>query len=121
MHYLPLLLWLTVASSDAADLADLPPNTFVELKYTTEQFPGSDDKGAFARQGWNKIVYDPDGKRVLLYDRWVDKKHGGWTIYGNCLFGFDPATGKLTPIKVDNWTKLEPPGGGYRTLALPEN
>jgi hypothetical protein len=104
----------------AADLKDLRAGTFVELKYTTEQ-PDPTDKGQFARQGWNKIVYDPDAKRVLLYDRWVDKKHGGWTIYGNCLFGFDPEAGKLAPIKVDNWTKMEPKGGGYRTLALPEN
>ena len=58
---------------------------------------------------------------MLLYDRWVDKKHGGWTIYGNCLFALDPAAGKMTPLKIDNWTKLEPKGGGYRTLALAEN
>ena len=103
-----------------ADLKDLPANTFVEIKYTTDQ-PNPDDKGQFARQGWNKIVYDPDAKRVLFYDRWVDKKHGGWTIYGNCLFGLDPEGGKLAPIKIDNWTKMEPKGGGYRTPALPEN
>jgi hypothetical protein len=94
----------------------------VEIKYTNEQPSGvKDDKGYYARQGWNKIVYDPDGKRVLLYDRWIDKKHGGYTIYGNCLFALDPAAGKMTPVKIDNWTKMEPKGGGYRTLALPEN
>ncbi len=123
MRQCSLLVLLGFATAThAADLKDLPANTFVEIKYTTEQPPGAkDDKGQFARQGWNKLVYDPDGKRVLLYDRWLDKKHGGQTIYGNCLFGLDPATGKLTPIKIDNWTKMEPKGGGYRTLALPEN
>ena len=110
-----VLLFGTVSLGRAADLKDLPPNTFVEIKYTTEQIDAN-DRGQFARQGWNKIVYDPDGKRVLFYDRWVDKKHGGWTIYGNCLFALDPGMGKLTPITVDNWTKLEPKGGGYRTL-----
>jgi hypothetical protein len=105
----------------AADLDKLPPNTWVEIKYTTVQPADPSEKGHFAPQGWNKIVYDPDGKRVLLYDRWIDKKHGGYTIYGNCLFGLDPAAGKIAPIKIDNWTKLEPKGGGYRTLALPEN
>lgn len=105
----------------AVDLADLPANTFVEIKYTTNQLAGSTEKGTFSRQGWNKVVYDPDGRRVLLYDRWVDKKHGGWTIYGNCLFAFDPAAATMAPLNVDNWTKLEPPQGGYRTLALPEN
>jgi hypothetical protein len=107
--------------ASAADLANLPANTFVGIKYTTQQLPGSEEKGAFAPQGWNKIVYDPDGKRVLLYDRWVDKKHGGQTIYGNCLYAFDPAAGTMTPLVVDNWTKKETPQGGYRTLALPEN
>jgi hypothetical protein len=117
-----LVLLATISVGRAADLAKLPPNTWVELKYTTLQ-PSSDpaEKGHFGPQGWNKLVYDPDGKRVLFYDRWIDKKHGGYTIYGNCLFGFDPVQGKLTPIKIDNWTKTEPPGGGYRTPALPEN
>ena len=116
-----LLLFAATALTPAVDLARLPANTWVEIKYTTEQPTDSKDRGEFARQGWNKIVYDPDCKRVLFYDRWVDKKHGGSTIYGNCLFGFDPAAAKLTPIKIDNWTKTEPPGGGYRTPALPEN
>ena len=129
MRPISLFALLLLASvTGAADLKDLPANTFVEIKYTTEQ-PDPDDKGEFARQGWNKLVYDPDAKRVLLYDRWVDKKHGGQTIYGNCLFGFDPAAGTISPIKIDNWGKLEPKrdgkgglkGGGYRTLALPEN
>lgn len=111
----------TPVLAQAVDLAELPKNTFVEVKYTNEQPPGSDDKGQFARQGWNKLVYDPDGKRVLLYDRWLDKKHGGQTIYGNCLFAFDPAAGKITPIKIDNWTKIETKTGGYRTVPLPEN
>jgi len=116
-----LAAFLFASTSLAADLKNLPSNTFVEIKTTTDQPADPAEKGRFARQGWNKLVYDPDGKRVLLYDRWIDKKHGGQTIYGNCLFGFDPATGKLNPIKIDNWTKMEPKGGGYRTLALPEN
>jgi hypothetical protein len=103
------------------DLERLPANTWVEIAYSTEQPADPAHKGRFARQGWNKLVYDPDGRRVLLYDRWVDKKHGGVTIYGNCLFAFDPAAARLTPLKIDNWTKKDTPKGGYRTLALPEN
>ncbi len=106
----------------AADLTNLPPNTWVEIKYTTEQpSDNPDEKGSFRPVGWNKIVYDPDGKRVLFYDRWVDKKHGGLTIYGNCLFAFDPASAKLMPVKIDNWKKIDTRTGGYRTVPLPEN
>jgi hypothetical protein len=116
-----MLLLMAVSVGHAQDLQKLPPNTWVEIKYSTEQPAGATDKGFFAPQGWNKLVYDPDGKRVLFYDRWADKKHGSITIYGNCLFAFDPAVARLTPLKVDNWTKFEPKGGGYRTIALPEN
>ena len=115
------LVLSTLSVSNAADLQRLPPNTWAEIKYTTEQPPGATEKGSFARQGWNKIVYDPDGKRVLFYDRWIDERHGGQTIYGNCLFALDPAAGKLTPVKIDNWTKIDTAAGGYRTVALPEN
>jgi hypothetical protein len=103
------------------DLTHLPPNTWVEIKYKTVQPADLEEKGQFARQGWNKLVYDPDGKRVLFYDRWIDKKHGGYTIYGNCLFALDPAASKLTAVKMDNWTKINTKDGGYRTLARPEN
>jgi hypothetical protein len=116
-----LALLAAVSTAAAADLARLPPNTWVEIKYTTVQPNDPAEKGSFAPQGWNKLVYDPDGKRVLFYDRWIDKKHGGYTIYGNCLFAFDPAADELTPLKIDHWGKLEPKGGGYRTVALPEN
>jgi hypothetical protein len=122
MHRILLILFLAFAPMcSAGDLKDIPPNTWVEIKYTTEQPADAKDKGHFARQGWNKIVYDPDGKRVLLYDRWIDKKHGGYTIYGNCLFAFDPAEAVIKPVKIDNWTKIDTKEGGYRTPPLPEN
>ena len=106
----------------AADLSKLPPNTWVEIKVTTAQpNDNPDEKGSFRPVGWNKVVYDPDGKRVLFYDRWVDKKHGGLTIYGNCLFALDPAAARLTPVKIDNWTVTPTKSGGYRTLALSDN
>jgi hypothetical protein len=71
-----LVLLGTVSFTAAADLGRLPPNKWVEIKYTTQQPANPAAKGRFARQGWNKLVYDPDGKRILFYDRWVDKKHG---------------------------------------------
>jgi hypothetical protein len=123
MRIISLTILLALISlCRAADLTDLPANTWVEIKYTTDQpSDDPDEKGRWAPAGWNKLVYDTDGKRVLFYDRWADKKHGGVTIYGNCLFAFDPATAKLTPTKIDNWTKMEPKEGGYRTLTLPQN
>src|SRR5262245_49444662 len=117
-----IFLFVAAPLAGAEDIEKLPPNTWVELKYTTEQ-PSDrpDEKGQWWPVGWNKLVYDPRGKRVLFYDRWVDKKHGGLTIYGNCLFTFDPSTSKVKPIRIDNWTVRRPEKGGYRTVALPEN
>jgi hypothetical protein len=109
------------SAANAQDLAKLPANTWVELKYITVQPDDPLEKGQWVSAGWNKIVYDPDGKRVLFYDRWHDKKHGGTTIYGNCLFAFDPARATLTPIKIDHWQKIDTKTGGYRTVPLPEN
>src|SRR5262249_49488547 len=108
-------------AGQAQDIARLPANTWVELKYTTVQPADPAEKGNWVSAGWNKLVYDPDGKRVLFYGRWYDKKHGGTTIYGNCLFAFDPATAKLTPRKIDNWKKVDTKTGGYRTVELAEN
>jgi len=106
----------------AADFGNLPANTWVPIKYTVEQPAGAgpDEQGTWGPQGWNRLVYDPVGKRALFYDRWQDKKHGGWTIYGNCLFAFDPAAGRVTPLKAVNWVKYEK-GATYGETELPDN
>ncbi len=122
MRFVMLIGLITSTSiCSAQELAKLPANTWVELKYTTVQPADPAEKGNWVPVGWNKIVYDSQGKRVLFYDRWYDKKHGGTTIYGNCLFAFDPANARLTPVKIDNWQKVATKTGGYRTIVLPEN
>ncbi len=99
-----LLLLATVGR--AGGLGDLPPNTWVAIKPGTVQPAAEEEKG-----GWNKLVYDAAGQRVLFYNRWRDEKHGGATIYGNCLFSFEPASARLTPLKIDHWVKKPRPGG----------
>ncbi len=112
------LALVLASSASAADLASIPANKWVEIKYRTVQ-PA--EKGSYVSAGWNKLVFDAAGKRVLFYDRWHDRTHGGTTIYGNCLFAFDPAAGSLTPLRIDNWTKIDTKTGGYRTKPLPAN
>jgi hypothetical protein len=122
MRWISTIAILGVASVDrGVDLNRLPANTWVPLEYTVEQPADPASKGNYVSAGWNKIVYDTAGKRVLFYDRWGGKKQGGYTIYGNCLFAFDPAAVKLIPVRIDNWTKFDTKEGGYRTQALPEN
>lgn len=117
---LAALCVLAAAAPASAQFPALPANTWVPIKPQTVQPADPAEKGQWMNVGWNKLVYDPDAKRVLFYDRWHDKKHGGYTIYGNCLFSLDPATAKLTPLKIDNWSR-RPEGGGYRTILLAEN
>src|SRR5215813_9615016 len=107
------VLLFTGFSAFAVDLSALPPNTWTPVKYTLDQPSGGGEKGEYAPAGWNKLIYDATGKRVLFYDRWSDKKHGGATIYGNCLFSFDPVKTHLTPLKIDNWLRIDR-DGGYR-------
>lgn len=121
MRSLIVAILLHCSISFAADLSSLSPNTWVQLKPVIDQPAKADEKGQWLWVGWNKLVYDATAKRVYFYDRWDDKKHGGYTIYGNCLFSFDPATSKLTPVKISNWYKDPTDGGGYRTKMLPEN
>ncbi|MBI2804788.1 MAG: methyltransferase domain-containing protein [Planctomycetes bacterium] len=124
LNHLPwqhVIIFEKVAQKKKNAVADLPANTWVELKYTTEQPADKREQGRWVSAGWNKLVYDPDGKRVLFYDRWYDTKHGGTTIYGNCLFALDPANARLTPLKIDNWKKVDTKTGGYRTIQLAEN
>jgi hypothetical protein len=112
---------LLPAVCSGADLASLPANTWVAIKPQIVQPGAAKEQGRWSNAGWNKLVYDPGSKRILFYDRWVDKKHGGTTIYGNCLFSFEPASARLAPLTIDHWVKQEVPRGGYRTVPLPEN
>src|SRR5262245_4584207 len=109
------IVWLGV-SAMASDMKDPPPNSWVEVKPKTAQPAAADEKGQWINAGWNKLVYDPESKRILFYDRWYDKKHGGDSIYGNCLYAFEPATETLTPVKIANWTLTR-----TNTVPLPED
>jgi hypothetical protein len=98
---------------------ELPPNAWVEVKPRIAQPAAADEKGRWNNAGWNKLVYDAGGRRILFYDRWYDEKHGGYTIYGNSLLSFDPATAALAPLKIAHWQRVR--DQHYRTVPLPEN
>jgi len=101
-------------------LDKLAPNTWVAIKADHGATGRRERKGPVDERRLEQAGLRSDGKRVLFYDRWHDKKHGGYTIYGNCLFSFDPATAKLIPVAIDHWVKRPTDGGGYRTEPLPD-
>jgi hypothetical protein len=98
------------------DLADLPGNTWVEVK---PKYEGAPNGGQVFPMGWNnKGAYDPQSGRVLVFERWYDEVRKG-TIYANAVLAYDPATNVCTVLKVNNWKKVDT--NGYRTAPMPEN
>ena len=89
------VLIITPSVCGGADLSTIPANTWISINPIIVQPADVAEHGHWINAGWNKLVYDPDAKRVLFYDRWYDTKHGGYTIYGNCLFSFDPTSAQL--------------------------
>jgi len=66
-----------------ADLAAIPPNTWVPIQPTIVQPAAAGEQGQWINAGWNKLVYDADGKRVLFYDRWYEIKPANPVPYEN--------------------------------------
>lgn len=97
--------------------ADLPLNTWVRVRPAYAPVAGG---GSHRPQSWNKLVYDSLGRRAIFLDRWSDDVHDH-SIYANAVLAFDVAANEVTRLKVSNWKRESNPGGGYRTIALPEN
>lgn len=113
-----ILIFLAAMRAGAFDLAKLPANTWVEVQ---PKYIGAPDGGQIFPMGWNnKGAYDPATRRVLVMDRWYDKIRTD-TIYANAVLAFDPATLTCTVVKISNWKKEGNAGGGYATVALPQN
>ena len=69
-----LAVWIVGPEVYAAeDLATIPANTWVAIKPEIVQPDNAEERGQWINAGWNKLVYDPDGKPVRFYDRWYDK------------------------------------------------
>ena len=93
------------APQAAWDLSTLTPNTWVETHPT---YQGAPYGGSMAPQCWNnKGAYDPNGRQVIVYDRWVDSVHSG-SIYANAALGFDASTNVVSVIKMSNYTVVAP-------------
>jgi hypothetical protein len=91
-------------------------NTWVQVKPKYVPPPSG---GQIFPMGWNQMVYDPAGKRLLMMDRWYDEVRRD-TIYANAVVAYDVPTNTAACLKLNNWTR-EAAGGGYRTVAMPGN
>jgi hypothetical protein len=98
-------------------MADMPLNTWVRVK---PKYVGPPEGGRHRPAGWNKLVYDPVGKRMLYMDRWSTGTRGH-SIYANAVMAFDVVANTVTCLKLTNWKRQSRAGGGYRTVPLAAN
>ena len=96
---------------------DMPTNRWIRVRPRYVPPPGG---GKHVPQHWNKLVYDPVGKRCVYMDRWSDDVRGN-TIYANAVMTFDVKANLVTCIKLTNWKRQSRKKGGYSTVPMPEN
>ena len=103
-----------LAPAPAGAAITIPGNQWVKRPAPTvatlPNFPGEYDP-----RGWNHILYDPVGKRMVLYDGYVDASRPT-SIYANALWTYDPVTNRLALESVSNWKRQS----GV-TVPLPQN
>ncbi len=90
----------------------LAANTWVELPSTYVLPPSA---GYHSPMGWNTLLYDCLGRRMLVWDRWYDSVRLG-SIYANAVLAYDPVARSASVLKLSNWTV-----GTGGTLELPAN
>ncbi len=93
------------------------PNMWIAF---TPAFHGAPNGGRYIAVGWNKMVYDSQGKRAIIMDRWRDSVRDS-TIYANAVVAIDPAASRGDVLKLTNHKRLDVAGGGYRTTTMPED
>lgn len=95
---------LLVVSSEADAALSIPSNTWVKQP-TPSQVGLSGFSGQFQARGWNRMMYDPVGKRTILFDGYMDASRP-YTIYANALWTYDVLANRLSLEKVGNWARL---------------
>lgn len=102
------------ASAPAGAAISIPANTWVKQPTPTKTgLPGF--TGAFSGRGWNHMLYDPVGKRMVIYDGYQDASRP-YSIYANALWMYNPVLNVLALESVSNWVRQ-----GGATVPLPIN
>jgi galactose oxidase-like protein len=92
---------LTLAAGTASAALSIPSNTWVTqaapTQVTLSGFPGT-----FQARGWNHMLFDPVGHRMIMYDGYLDATRP-YSIYANALWTYNVLTNTLSLEKVSNW------------------
>jgi Kelch motif protein/galactose oxidase-like protein len=92
-----------VAGTVASAAISVPVNTWVKQPTPVKiGLPGF--AGSFDARGWNHMLYDPVGKRMVIYDGYVDASRPS-SIYANALWMYNPVLNVLALESVSNWVR----------------
>jgi hypothetical protein len=92
------------AAPETGAALSIPANTWVKQPVPS-QATLSGFTGTFQARGWNHMLYDPIGKRTILYDGYMDASRP-YSIYANALWTYDVIANRLSLEKVSNWARL---------------
>ncbi|HEV8128388.1 MAG TPA: kelch repeat-containing protein [Candidatus Eisenbacteria bacterium] len=113
-HFWLLGLALTLAGGPALAAISIPANQWVkQAAPSVTKLTGF--TGDFQARGWNHMLYDPVGRRMVLFDGYTDATHP-YSIYANAIWTYDPVANRLSLQKVNNWTRQN-----GKTVPLPAN
>jgi len=91
------------AAAPAGAAITIPSNTWVKQPTPTRVgLPGF--SGTFQARGWNSLIFDPVGKRALLFDGYLDASRP-YSIYANALWTYDALNNRLSLESVTNWVR----------------
>ena len=97
-------LVIGLAATPAHAVISIPSNVWVKQP-TPTQVTLPNFTGTFQARGWNHILYDTVGKRMVLYDGYMDASRP-YSIYANALWTYDPLANQLSLEKVSNWARI---------------
>ena len=103
-----------LAIAAPATAITIPTNSWVKQPTpshaTLPGFPGT-----FEARGWNHMLYDSVGQRMVLYDGYLDATRP-YSIYANALWTYDLNANRLSLESVSNWVRQN-----GATVPLPAN
>ncbi len=100
-----MVLWIaSLIAAPAGAAISIPGNRWVKQSApSVALLPNF--SGKYEPRGWNHMLYDPVGKRMVLYDGYVDATRPA-SIYANALWTYDPVANRLALESVSNWARL---------------
>lgn len=97
-----VLFLLCAVPATARNMADLPPNNWVEVK-PRWKFPTEASGGAFQERGWGTFRFRSAANSVVFYEGYGPSDRGQYCIYANSLYEYNPPADSVTMLALSNY------------------